>query len=55
MLRYQIQHRGFQIENTTKGLFLLNQKYDTLARTFLNGKNYERFTYSAQENEILKV
>ncbi len=55
MLRYQIQHRGFQIENTTKGLFLLNQKNDTLARTFLNGKNYEGFTYLAQENETLRV
>ena len=54
MLRYRVYTRGYP-ENTTKGLFVLNQEEDTVATTFLNGKNYEGFTYKAPKNETLRV
>ena len=54
MLRYQFLNSNGYLEQTG-GLFLLNQKNDTLARTFLNGKHYDGFTYKANKDETLQV
>lgn len=54
MLRYELQNRNGYLEHTG-ALFLLNQKNDTLLRTFLNGKSYDRFTYKSDKNETLLV
>lgn len=54
MLRYELQNRNGYLKHTG-GLFLLNSESDTLARTFLNGKSYDGFTYKSDKNEILQV
>ncbi|WP_375562829.1 hypothetical protein ACE193_09970 [Bernardetia sp. OM2101] len=54
MLRYFFLNSNGNLEQTG-GLFLLNQENDTLARTFLNGKHYEGFTYKSTKNETLRV
>ncbi|WP_338769932.1 hypothetical protein WAF17_10915 [Bernardetia sp. ABR2-2B] len=54
MLRYELQNRNGYLKHTG-GLFLLNQKNDTLVETFINGKSYDGFTYKSENNETLLV